>query len=218
MKKFLLFTLCTLISLVIIFSLTACGLFGGTEGNTEEDEKAQIYSKINNISGCTEYSLRISTTLDGSTLTSGYNVQKKSDGNTKINYRYQEKNKFEITEGKIIVPNSYITTKSGSITINQNGTVVDSEGSNTPDVDFTFNLSFEAKEEYFFNIFLTDTTFSAKVNNPDGLFGGSFTGNNLTLTATFDSTKVTLLELDYTTKAGTLVHAALTPDSLLPLE
>ncbi len=155
-----------IIALLLLVGLCACNILPQTQ--------TEIYDKLNKMldDDYSTIALTITTTTVDVPLTSSFNTIFK-DNRQSITYSVQQFGKFEVNDGVITPPSSYIVTKSGTIAL-ENGKVVDKQGDEMDiDVSTLTSSIFSFKKEYFANIKSNKTSFSADVTNAKGFMSNN---------------------------------------------
>ena len=182
MKKSFVFV----VILCLLVCLAACTPQQGSE-QLNEKLKAN-YSQI---------SLSVTTKYLGETLTSTFDVTNSGSSAT-VNYSVQSFSQFD---GEI--PDSYITTQSGTVTGTVSNGVFMATGSDLP---FTsLNMKFYLVESYFTDAVVTSSQFSAKVSRPQSFTGnGDLDCNDMQVKITFGEA-IQTVEISYTSANGASV-------------
>ncbi len=186
MKKTFIFVM----MIVVIVCLCAC-----------DNDTTNAYKSIDDLlqSSYSQVKLTISTTTDNDTLTSTFSSVQ-TDDKTTVSYTVQQFSTFGTT-----LPDSYITTKEGSIVV-QNNKIVEQNGDQV-DIDLT---TLTATKISFQSSYLSDTQWnsnvlSANVTNAKAFMGSSsFDGTNVTVSVKV-SAALEYLEISYTTSSNTQV-------------
>ena len=180
MKKRILILIALLTVAVLV--LGGCMKFDYTQLN---EMFSQNYSSVN---------VTVATTMNGETLTSTFDVTNSGSSAT-VNYSVQSFSQFD---GEI--PDSYITTQSGTVTGTVSNGVFMATGSDLP---FTsLNMKFYLDESYFTDAVVTSSQFSAKVSRPQSFTGnGDLDCNDMQVKITFGEA-IQAVEISYTSANG----------------
>lgn len=183
MKKRILILIALLTVAVLV--LGGCMNFDYTQLN---EMFSQNYSSVN---------VTVATTMNGETLTSTFDVTNSGSSAT-VNYSIQSFSQFD---GEI--PDSYITTQSGTVTGTVSNGVFMATGSDLP---FTsLNMKFRLDEAYFADAVVTSSQFSAKVSRPQSFTGnGDLDCNDMQVKITFGE-EIQTVEISYTSANGASV-------------
>ena len=183
MKKRILILIALLTVAVLV--LGGCMKFDYTQLN---EMFSQNYSSVN---------VTVATTMNGETLTSTFDVANSGSSAT-VNYSVQSFSQFD---GEI--PDSYITTQSGTVTGTVSNGVFMATGSDLP---FTsLNMKFYLDELYFTDAVVTSSQFSAKVSRPQSFTGnGDLDWNDMQVKITFGEA-IQTVEISYTSANGASV-------------
>lgn len=183
MKKRILILIALLTVAVLV--LGGCMKFDYTQLN---EMFSQNYSSVN---------VTVATTMNGETLTSTFDVTNSGSSAT-VNYSIQSFSQFD---GEI--PDSYITTQSGTVTGTVSNGVFMATGSDLP---FTsLNMKFYLDESYFTDAVVTSSQFSAKVSRPQSFTGnGDLDCNDMQVKITFGEA-IQAVEISYTSANGASV-------------
>ena len=183
MKKPILILIALLMVAVLV--LVGCMKFDYTQLN---EMFSQNYSSVN---------VTVATTMNGETLTSTFDVTNSGSSAT-VNYSVQSFSQFD---GEI--PDSYITTQSGTVTGTVSNGVFMATGSDLP---FTsLNMKFRLDEAYFTDAVVTSSQFSAKVSRPQSFTGnGDLDCNDMQVKITFGEA-IQTVEISYTSANGASV-------------
>lgn len=183
MKKRILILIALLTVAVLV--LGGCMKFDYTQLN---EMFSQNYSSVN---------VTVATTMNGETLTSTFDVTNSGSSAT-VNYSVQSFSQFD---GEI--PDSYITTQSGTVTGTVSNGVFMATGSDLP---FTsLNMKFRLDESYFADAVVTSSQFSAKVSRPQSFTGnGDLDCNDMQVKITFGE-EIQTVEISYTSANGASV-------------
>ncbi len=155
-----------IIAISLLLGLCACNILPQTQANVYDDINDMLDKDYSTIA------LSITSTTDDATLTSSFNTIFKENRQS-VTYSVQQFGKFEVNDGVITPPSSYIVTKSGMIAL-ENGKVVDRQGDEIDvDVSALSSALFSFKKEYFANVTSSNSSFSADVTNAKAFMSNS---------------------------------------------
>lgn len=187
------------ITLALILSLTACVSLDG------------IYSDLNKMveKGYSKIDMTISSQTEGVTLTDTVHfVFNTKDGeidrnNGTATYKTQRLGKYQVVDGVLVAPDTYIVEEEGSATV-EDGKVITQDG----EVLYTGvnGLGLNFKKNYFTEINKGEGLFEAKVANPEGLFGAeNMDAVNMTIKVAYSGNSFNRIQINYSTFDGTKV-------------
>ena len=197
MKKVLMIVATTLI---LVLSLTAC-VFSGNDLYGDLNKMAQSsYSKTDVV---------VSTHKNGVTLKDTANfVFSGTAGaidmnNGELSYTTQRLAEYEVKDGVLVAPESFIVEKSGTAKV-ENGKVI---GDEEALYDTVSGFGFRFDESYFTNVTSADGSFQATVSNPASFFGAEkIDAKKMTVKISFSNGSFEKLQLAYKTSDGTSVE------------
>lgn len=184
----------SIIAICLLIGFTSCGFVTSQslDLGTLNDMLAMKYSTI---------SLVVNVEKDGNTLKSTFNTIFNGDKQS-VTYSIQQFGEFEVVDGEVVPPKSYIVTKSGTLYL-ENGVVTDKNGDDV-DVDLTSIdvTRFSFVNSYFTSASKTSTSFKANVTNVKGFMSNdNLTATNMVVNAQF-LTKFVSITITYKSADG----------------
>ncbi len=166
---------------VALVSLVGCGSGGPT-----------VYEELNElVSGVDGYQLSVSSTTEGETLTSSYDVDYISNGYT-VAYTYDWLNHIDVNNPT----DGYKSVKSGTATV-VNGQVESYEGD---EINVLPNeIAFKFDKSYFTSAQIHSGSFKATVENASGFLNKTVETDTMSVEVLYTETAFTKITLSYAT-------------------
>lgn len=192
MKKFMIIGT---MALVGVFSFAGCTSKTPTVYETLNELAQKEYSSI---------ALNVSMTLNRQTLTGEYRSTATENG-YQIFFSYEQISTFEEKEGEIIIPDSFITTYSGTVEVS-NGSVISQSGDS---VDLPIGQLTAAglnfSESNFSEILQTEGRLTAKVEKSSAFLGRSVSASDMTIDICYNAEWLSSMIINYTSNGGATV-------------
>lgn len=180
-----------IIILVTVVILTACG-----EKTTPEQEALQTVTKKLRS---TTFPITVTSKMTiGQEVYNGEYVANRANGTFTAVYSYEQAAKITIGEdGKIVMPESAIETKTGNLTI-KNGNIVEENGAacNLP-ISLFQTQQMTLDEDYLTDVVIGDGMISAKVIDAGKALGFAAEATNVSVNVTCTDTAVKNMTIAY---------------------
>ncbi|MCM1194846.1 MAG: hypothetical protein NC099_00840 [Corallococcus sp.] len=148
-----------------------------------------------------EIEIEVLTEIENNVQLEGkYKVTRLSNGDTKVEYKYESINDFEIENGVITAPDEFKSVYTGTAIV-RNGVVAEHNGAEISDGDITKYATFSLtlRNSCFRKTNVNTNRFQAFVANgkEKELFGEDFDGNDARIAVEFTDKAITMMEITY---------------------
>ena len=184
---------------IIVFLVTAVIICVAFASCGEDDP----YSNIGDMLEADHKKVELTVTVNAmeGELTSKYTLVN-NGSNKKMTYTYEKLNTFDKVNGSYVIPESYKSTYSGSVTV-ENGRIVEQNGAQTDiDIESVASPKFEFNEDCFSSALIKEGYFEADISDPNTFLGVEGVYNSTKVVIKHDSEKINEMTVSYVSGSG----------------
>lgn len=182
--------------LIVVLAFSGC----------KKNKKENIYQKLNRLTeeASSSFTLYVSTTQSGETLTSKFTVRNNGASST-VDYEHEVFSSFEEEGGVPVIPEGYTVKKTGTVTL-ENGNLLTLNG-DPIDVDFssisTLGIRFDAG--CLSNVVERDVAMYADVTNVPAFLGTALSCRDMSVIAEYSTEQLSTISISYVSENGAQV-------------